>query len=131
MWISLYLFNIMVLVLGHLQKKLCIFVFHTGYLRAVTCTICYQVSLLKNVILRFWNVNINFSCVSIRRRTLCWEVVSFYEVWILKTKRLSTDKSLSGRAFCGVRLYFICVSATMNFTRISYSTSLVQQVNIW
>jgi hypothetical protein len=60
--------------------------------------------LVKNI-LRFWNVNIRLSCTNIGRKMLYWEIHTFYEVWILKTKELSTGKTLTGKTFCGVCLY--------------------------
>ena len=57
--------------------------------------------LLKNV-LSFWNFNISFSYKNTDRKPLHRELTQVTEVWILKTKKLSTVKTLTGETLCGV-----------------------------
>jgi len=56
---------------------------------------------VKNV-MGLQKVNINSSDTNNGCRILYWEVHTYYEVWILKTKRCSTRKVWSGETFCGV-----------------------------
>jgi len=76
-------------------------------------------------LLNFLNVNKHFSYINIGLRTLYSEIRLFCNGWILKTKRLSTRKSLKKRAFCGVCLYFRCAVATTHYTGLSYHISPV------
>jgi hypothetical protein len=46
--------------------------------------------------LSLWNVNVNFSYTKIGRKTLYWEILTFCGVWVVKTKRRSTGKALTG-----------------------------------
>jgi len=40
-------------------------------------------SFYKSDLLSFWSVNISFSYINIGLQTLCWEIRSFCECWIL------------------------------------------------
>ena len=55
---------------------------------------------VKNVVLNLRYVNVIFLYINIGRRAL----LPFNEVWILKIKRRSTGKTLTGDTFCKVCL---------------------------
>ena len=53
-----------------------------------SCCVCsyvysvYTHCFVKNVILRFWNININFSCIIVGQKTY-WEINMFFEFFFL------------------------------------------------
>jgi len=59
---------------------------------------------------------------NIGRKTLYRETRTFYEVSILKTKRLSTGETLIGETYCGVCLHvFQAMSFILNLKRSTMS----------
>jgi len=80
------------------------------WLSTNSCFVCsniysvYAHCFVKYAVLSFWNININFSYINIRPKNVLRDIM-FYEVLILRTKRRSTGKMLTGKTFCGVCLY--------------------------
>lgn len=60
--------------------------------------------LVKNVISSFWNVNTNFFCRNIGRKSCVERYESSMKFGVLKTTTRSNVKALTGETFCGVWL---------------------------
>jgi hypothetical protein len=75
---------------------------------------------VKNVVLSFWNVNINISSIYIGRKTY-WEIRFLCDVWIWKTKRLSTGKELSGGDLLRSMTVY-CYKPALNGTRLEWNS---------
>jgi len=64
-------------------------------------------------------MNINFSYTDVGQKALHWEVRTFYEVWILQTKRRFSGKMLAGEMFCMVCLYCFFLKCDTRWTNTS------------